>query len=485
MMNFDKDLMSIQETRSLIDSAKKAQEIYKNFSQEKIDMIVKNVADAAYKEAGKLAKVACEETGFGNWQDKIVKNKFASKIVYERIKSLKTVGIINEDKTKKIIEVAVPVGVVAALIPSTNPTSTTIYKTLISLKSGNGIVISPHPNAKKCITQTADILIEAAVKAGAPEGLIGCISSPTLEATNVLMKHKDTSLILATGGEAMVKAAYSSGTPALGVGPGNGPAFIDKTADIAEAVKRIIDSKTFDNGLICASEQSIVVEDCMKDAVKDELKKQGAYFLNEQESAKLGNFILRSNGTMNPKIVGKSVETLASMAEINVPKEARVLISEQTTVGKNNPYSREKLTPLLAFYVVNSIDEGIELCKKLLMNEGKGHSFILHSKNEETIKKFGTSIPASRILVNTPGSLGGIGSTTDLVPALTLGCGAVGGSATSDNVGPMNLVDIRRIAYGLREIEDVREFETKDVVSDEYMEIIINQVVAKLAALNK
>ncbi|HAG43344.1 MAG TPA: acetaldehyde dehydrogenase (acetylating), partial [Clostridium sp.] len=431
----DKDLISIQETRNLIINAKKAQEIYKTFSQEKVDYIVKAIAEAGEREAVKLAKMAWEEIGFGKWQDKVVKNVFASKLVYENMKDLKTIGIINEDKVNKVFDVAVPVGVIAGLIPSTNPTSSTIYKVLIALKSGNAIVISPHPNAKNCIIEAAKILNEAAIKAGAPEGLIGCITVPSLQGTNELMSHKDTSLILATGGEAMVKAAYSSGTPAIGVGPGNGPAFIDKSANVSLAVKRIIDSKTFDNGVICASEQSIVVEESMKDIVKAELIKQGMYFLNEEESAKLGNFILRANGTMNPQIVGKSVEALAEMAKLNVPNGTKVLISEQTTVGKNNPYSREKLTTILAFYTVKNVEEGIKLCTEILMNEGKGHTLVLHCENEEIIKEFGLRIPVSRLLVNTPGALGGIGGSTNLTPALTLGCGAVGGSSTSDNIG--------------------------------------------------
>lgn len=484
----DKDLISIQETRNLIINAKKAQEIYKTFSQEKVDSIVKAIAEAGEREAVKLAKMAWEETGFGKWQDKVVKNVFASKLVYENMKDLKTIGIINEDKVSKVCDVAVPVGVIAGLIPSTNPTSSTIYKILIALKSGNAIVISPHPNAKKCIIEAAKILNEAAIKAGAPEGLIGCITVPSLQGTNELMTHKDTSLILATGGEAMVKAAYSSGTPAIGVGPGNGPAFIDKSANVSLAVKRIIDSKTFDNGVICASEQSIVVEESMKDIVKAELVKQGMYFLNEEESTKLGNFILRANGTMNPQIVGKSVETLAEMAKLNVPNGTKVLISEQTTVGKNNPYSREKLTPILAFYTVKNVEEGIKLCTEILMNEGKGHTLVLHCENEEIIKEFGLRIPVSRLLVNTPGALGGIGGSTNLTPALTLGCGAVGGSSTSDNIGPMNLLNIKRVAYGVRELEELRGNESQSenaptTISKEQLDLIVNKIMERLAQI--
>lgn len=486
MNTLDKDLLSVQDVRNCIARAKKAQEEFKNFSQEQVNKIVKAMSEAAEKEATRLAKMANEETGFGRWQDKIIKNKFASNIVYNHIKDLKTVGIIGEDKANKTFDVAVPVGVVAGIIPSTNPTSTTIYKTLISLKSGNSIVVSPHPGAKKCIMETVEILKKAALESGAPEGIIECISVPSLQGTQELMKHKDTALILATGGEAMVKAAYSSGNPAIGVGPGNGPAFIDKSADIKMAVKRIFDSKTFDNGVICASEQSIVVEECMKEKVMAEVKAQGGYFLNKEESDKLGKFILRANGTMNPAIVGKSVEVLAELAGLNIPSGIRVLISEQTTVGKNNPYSREKLTPILAFYVEENVDKACDRCVEILMNEGKGHTVVVHAEDENVIKKFALKQPISRMLVNTPGALGGIGGSTNLVPALTLGCGAIGGSSTSDNVGPMNLINIKRVAYGVREIEELRgdapnaDLSSKTEISEELIETILAKLMERL-----
>ncbi|KYH29499.1 MULTISPECIES: acetaldehyde dehydrogenase (acetylating) [Clostridium] len=482
----DKDLQSVQEVRNLIAKAKRAQDKFKNFSQEQIDKIIRNMVEAVEAEASRLAKMAYEETGFGKWEDKVLKNKFASRTVYNHIKDMKTVGILNEDKEKRILEVAVPVGVIAGLIPSTNPTSTTIYKSIISLKAGNAIVFSPHPSAKECIIETAKILSKAAVDAGAPDGIIGCITVLTMEGTNELMKHRDVSLILATGGEAMVKAAYSSGTPAIGVGPGNGPAFIEKSADVQLAVKRIIDSKTFDNGVICASEQSIVVEECNREKVVSELKRQGAYFLSKEESDKLGKFILRENGTMNPKIVGKSAQVLADLAGISIPYGTKVLISEQSTVGKNNPYSREKLAPILAFYCEENWEKACKRCIELLMNEGKGHTLVIHSNNEKIIKEFALKKPVSRILVNAPGALGGIGGATNLVPALTLGCGAVGGSATSDNISPMNLLNVRRVAYGVRELEDLRENEPKnqcednDSVSEKDIENIVKSLLLKL-----
>lgn len=473
----DRDLLSIQEVRDLIGKAKIAQKVYSSFSQEKIDFIIKELVKEISKYNEKLAKMAAEETGFGKWEDKILKNKFASEYLYEYIKDMKTVGILKEENS--ILEVGVPMGVIAGLIPSTNPTSTTIYKTLISLKAGNAIVVSPHPNAKKCIIETVRILSEKAVELGAPKGLIGVIETTTMEATQELMKHKDTSLILATGGEAMVRAAYSSGTPAIGVGPGNGPAFIEKSANKKLAVKRILDSKTFDNGVICASEQSIIVEKESREEVIKELKEQGAYFLNREESEKLSKFILRSNGTMNPQIVGKSAEKLAELSGLTIPFGTKVLISEENEVSIRNPYSREKLAPILAFYTENSWEEACERSIEILNVEGKGHTLVIHSENKDIIREFALKKPVSRLLVNTPGALGGIGGTTNLAPALTLGCGAVGGSSTSDNITPFNLINIRRVAWGVREMEDIRptnKCEEKDL----NLEDLIRKVVADI-----
>lgn len=455
-MTLDRDLQSIQEVRGLVANAKKAQRELAEFSQEKIDRIIYEIAKDCAANAQKLAKMAVEETGFGVWEDKVLKNLLGSTITYESCKNMKTVGVIKEDKAAGIIEVGVPMGIVAALIPSTNPTSTTMYKSIISIKAGNAIVISPHPNAKNCIIETVKIIQQAAKRAGAPDNIVQAISLTTIDATNTLLKHRDIGVILATGGEAMVRAAYSSGNPAIGVGPGNGPAYIEKSADIPMAVKRIFDSKTFDNGTICASEQSIVTESCIKDKVVEEVKKQGGYFLNSEETKKLSGFILRANGTMNPKIVGKSAKVIADMAGFSIPEGTRVLVSEQTEVSKTNPYSREKLCPILAFYTENSWEDACERCMQILYNEGVGHTMTIHSQNDKIIREFALKKPVSRLLVNTPGALGGVGATTNLSPALTLGCGAVGGSATSDNISPLNLINIRRVAYGVRELSDVR-----------------------------
>ena len=493
-MEFDKDLRSIQEVRDLVARAKAAQAEYAAYSQEQVDAIVRAVAEGCAAQAERLAKMASEETGFGVWQDKVLKNKLGSTMTYESIKDLKTVGVLREDEEKGIMEVAVPVGVIAALIPSTNPTSTVMYKSLISLKSGNAIIISPHPNAKNCILETYQVVAQAAKAAGAPDGIVQCVSIPTAEGTSALLKHRDIGLILATGGEPMVRAAYSSGNPALGVGPGNGPSFIEKSANIPLAIKRIFDSKTFDNGTICASEQSIVTERCIQDQVIAEAKRQGGYFLSPEESEKVSRFIMRANGSMNPKIVGRSAAVIADMAGIRVPEGTRVLISPQTTVGKDNPYSREKLCPILAFYVEEDWEGACKRSIEILFNEGVGHTMTIHSQDKSVIREFALKKPVSRLLVNTPGALGGVGATTGLPPALTLGCGAVGGSATSDNVGPMNLINIRRVAYGLRELEDLRGTpgtcrgaEKKEAcasnLSREEIEAITRAVLARLNAV--
>ncbi|HEM3194403.1 MULTISPECIES: acetaldehyde dehydrogenase (acetylating) [Streptococcus] len=495
----DKDLVSIQEVRNLVRQAKNAQRELAQMSQEQIDTIVKVVAKACYDERERLAKMAVEETGFGRWQDKVIKNTVASKVLLEHIKNMKTVGILREDTEKKIIEVGVPVGVIAGLIPSTNPTSTVMYKALISLKAGNSIVFSPHPSALKCIVETVEIIKRAAKTAGCPDGAISVIEKTSIAATNELMRHKDTNLILATGGTAMVKAAYSSGTPAIGVGPGNGPAFIERSADIPTAVRHIIESKTFDNGVICASEQSVIVEEDMKDIVIAEFKKQGAYFLPPADAKKLGEFIILPSGAMNPKMVGKTPQIIAERAGISVPADARVLIAEECRVGKDAPYSMEKLAPILGFYTVKTWEEACDLSIKILHHEGVGHTLSIHSKNDEIIREFALKKPVSRLLVNTPAALGGVGGTTGLFPAFTLGCGAVGGSATSDNVSPHNLYNIRRVAYGTSEYTDFLKAEnlmdsyrgtttdtnissgpTSSTNEDELVELLVKQVLAKL-----
>lgn len=456
MQLYDKDLLSMQEVRELIDHAKQAQHELADLNQEQVNAITKSIADAGVRNARRLAETACEETRFGNVDDKIIKNVFASSGVYERIKDLRTIGEIGQDADSHTRIIAVPVGVIAGLIPSTNPTSTALYKAIIAVKAGNAIVFSPHPNAQESIFEAVKVIRQAISEAGGNPDLVSSITIPTMQATDALMKHPDTALILATGGSAMVRAAYSSGTPAVGVGPGNGPAFIERTADIPKAVSRIIASKTFDNGTVCASEQSVICEENMRPAVQAEMERQGAYFLNSTEREQLGRFILRGDGTMNPMIVGKTVHTIADLAGLQVPEGIRVLVAEEDGVGRGHPYSNEKLAPILAFYTAQDYKQVCRRCCEILYYEGAGHTFSIHTEDEKILDYFALRVPASRILVNTMSALGGIGASTGLMPALTLGCGALGGSATSDNVGPMNLLNLRRVAYGVREMEDIK-----------------------------
>ncbi|MSS64963.1 acetaldehyde dehydrogenase (acetylating) [Velocimicrobium porci] len=489
MQLYDKDLLSVQEVRELVEKAKTAQQELSNKSQAEVDEIVASIARAGVRNAKRLAKLANEETGFGVVDDKVIKNIFASEGVYEHIKDMKTIGEIGYDEKLKVRSIAIPVGVIAGLIPSTNPTSTALYKAEIAIKAGNAIVFSPHPNALHCILETIKVIRQAIAEAGGDENLVSCITIPTLQATDNLMRHPDIAMILATGGSAMVRAAYSSGTPAIGVGPGNGPAYIEKTADIEVAVKRIMDSKTFDNGTICASEQSVVCDTDMAEAVQKEMERQGAYFLSNEEREKLSKFILRANGTMNPMIVGKSVQTIAELAGLTIPESARVIVAKEDGIGRGHPYSNEKLAPILAFYTADSYKEICELCQSILHYEGAGHTFSIHTKNEEMVSYFAKRIPASRIIVNSPSALGGIGATTGMMPALTLGCGAIGGSATSENVGPMNLLNIRKVAIGIREIEDIKasvkkvDSEMDKIPTDVPIDKIVETIIKKLQAI--
>ncbi len=479
----DKDLVSIQAVRNLVKEAKAAQAQLATFSQEQLDKIVFAMYRAGFENAERLGRMANEETGFGKAADKCIKNQFASQSVYDSIKDLKTVGILNDDKEKQVMEVGVPIGVIAALVPSTNPTSTVIFKALIAIKTGNAIVFSPHPSALKCITETVRVMNEAAMNAGCPKGAIATMEILTMQSTAELMKHKDVSLILATGGTAMVKAAYSSGTPSIGVGPGNGPAFIEKTADIPLAVKRIIESKTFDNGTICASEQSVVVEAEMEAVVKAEFERQGGYFLKPDQKSKLEKILMLPSGTMNPKIVGKPAHVVAEMAGIDIPAGTTVLLGYETGVGAQYPLSEEKLCPVLGFYVEADWEAACLRSIEILNHEGAGHTMMIHTNDTAIVREFALRKPVSRLLVNTPGALGGIGGTTNLLPSLTLGCGAVGGSSTSDNIGPLHLINIRRICYGVRELDDIRGTAAPaGSCENAYVERIIERVLEKLCA---
>ena len=453
-MELAKDLQSRQQVRELVETAALAQEQLRHMDQAAIDRIVEAMARAAGSHAEELARMAVEETGFGNVPDKILKNRFVSETLWQAIRDQKTVGILRKDEEKKIWDVAVPVGVIAGIVPSTNPTSTVMYKAMIALKSGNAIVFSPHPGARDCSLQAAKLMAEAAEAAGCPRGAIGCITLPTMEAVDELMHHPKVRLILATGGGAMVRAAYSSGTPAIGVGAGNGPAYLHSSCDLHQAVSDIIRSKTFDNGVICASEQSVIVERSNAREAESELQRQGGVILSEADGKKLAAFLFRGNGTMNPKIVGKTAARIAEIAGLSdEARQARVLLARERGAGREYPYSMEKLCPVLGLYQVENEQEALALSCKILAHEGSGHTFSIHAKDLGVIERFAREVPVSRFLVNTPAALGGIGSTTNLFPALTLGCGAVGGSSSSNNIGPMDLINIRRVAWGHKQTQ--------------------------------
>ena len=452
----DLDLISLQEARELVARAATAQKKFAAFSQEQVDAIVEACAKAAADNAEPLARAAVEETGYGNVPDKIVKNTLAAVDVPRAIRGMRTVGILREDREKGIVEVASPVGVVAAVIPATNPTSTAIYKTLIALKARNAIVLSPHPSAIRCICMAAGILERAATSAGAPEGLVSCMSHTTLQGTQELMRQRSVGVILATGGSGLVRAAYSSGKPSYGVGPGNVPAFVERTANVHKAIADIFAGKTFDYGTICSSEQAIVVEAAVREQALEECRVQGAYFLSAEEAEKIGRLvILPGTHAPNPKIVGRPATLIAEMAGIKVPVATRVLIArlEPAQVGREFPLSAEKLSPILAFYAVANLAEGIDLCRRLLEFGGTGHTCAIHSQNREATLEFGKAVPAFRVVVNSSAVHGSIGYSTNLFPAMTLGCGAPGGNITSDNIGPQHLMNIKRIAWESRPVE--------------------------------
>ena len=474
-MELEKDLMARQEARAAAKKAREAQHILADMSQEQLDTIVEAVAKAFSREAAMLADLAVRETGFGNVEDKIIKNRFASENVAEAVRGMKTVGLLREVPGKKLWEIGVPVGIIAGIVPSTNPTSTVCYKAMVALKAGNPIIFSPHPKAIVCTRKAADIVAEAAEKAGAPKGSVACLSVPSMEGCRELMGAPEVRLILATGGPAMVKAAYSSGKPAIGVGAGNGPAYIHYSADVLKALKRILKSKTFDNGTVCASEQSIIVEQSLESKVLEEGKNLGFYFMEEQEAGALGKLLFRPNGTLNPAVVGKSALHLARMAGFSVPGSTKILVAREQEAGPSRPYSMEKLCPVLAFYVMDNDDAVLKKCIEILDHEGSGHTFSMHCNDEAVIRKFAAKIPVSRFLVNTPSALGGIGASTGLFPALTLGCGAVGGSSSSNNISPLDLINIRRVAWGMGEKQ-----EHSHPVSEELVELLAQKIMARL-----
>lgn len=433
---------------AIMDKAVAAATAFRQFSQEQTDKVVEAVYKAGFNNRIRLAKMACEETKLGVWKDKVVKNVIATKFVYEDIKDLKTVGVISEDKNNGIVEIAQPIGPIFAITPITNPTSTVLFKIIISLKSRNPIIIRPHGAARKCSIEAARICYEAALEAGAPEHCIQWIKRSSEEQTIELTKHRKTAMILATGSKALVKAAYSSGNPAIGVGPGNVPVFIGKTAHVPFAVKQIFLSKTFDNGTVCASEQALVVRKCHVDEMIKELKLRKAYFLTNEEIKKLEPVAFNvTTKTMRAEVIGQPAPVIAKMAGIDVPPDTTLLIAMLDEVGIQSPLSLEILAPILAFYVAEDIDQAIDLCRRININGGLGHTISIFSNNEERIRYFASVMNAGRILVNTPASQGALGGTYNaLQPSLTLGCGTGGKNITTDNISAKHLLNIQRIA---------------------------------------
>jgi acetaldehyde dehydrogenase (acetylating) len=446
----DKDLTSISEARNLARRARQAQAVLAEFSQPQIDAIVDAMAAAVTPHAEALARLAVEETSYGVVADKVQKNLFASQQVYEFIRPMKTVGVVNRIEARRIIEIAEPFGVVAAIVPSTNPTSTAIYKILISLKARCAVVLSPHPSAARCITRVAEIMSQAARGAGMPEGGIGWMSTVTLEGTQELMKAREVSVILATGGMGLVRAAYSAGKPAYGVGPGNAPCYIESSADVKKAASDIVTGKAFDNGVLCSSPNSVVVDEAVEPETRRQFVAHGGYFLSPAEADALGKALVSPQRLPNPALVGKSAIYIAEKVGIKAPVGTRALIADLKGVGRDFPLSIEKLCPVLSYYIVKDWREGCERCKEILRYGGMGHTMSIHSQNDQVILEFGLHKPAYRICVNTPTTHGSIGLTTGLDPAMTLGCGGFGGNITSDNISPKHLLNIKRVAYELR-----------------------------------
>ena len=453
----DKDLLSIQEVRSKVDKAYQASLKYRSYTQQQVDAIVEAAAAAARANARRLAEMAVEETGYGNAQDKYIKNLLNCDWLPRRMRGVKTMGLLRELPEEKIVEFGVPVGVVAAILPTTNPTSTAFYKILISLKAGNAIVISPHPRAHKCSCAAAGILYQAAVEAGAPEDIIQCIDTATLEGTTALMRHERTGVILATGGPGMVKAAYSSGKPAFGGGPGNVPVLVDTSADLEDAIPKIVAGKSFDYGTVCSSEQALVAERSLRDRILALLKAKKAYIATDAQKEALGKLLVMPNFSINPQCVGQAPTKLARMAGFEVPPDTSIICAEVEGVGKQHPLSMEKLSPVLALIWVADFAAALDTCYALLKFGGLGHTAVIYSRNDARTREYGSRMPAMRVLVNTPAPQGSTGITTNLLPGMTLGCGAIAGNITSDNVGPLHLINVKRLAYVVRKPEEAFE----------------------------
>lgn len=450
-MIIDNDLLSMQQARILAENACAAQKALALFPQERLDEIVERVALAVTPHLGELAKLSSTETDGGVWRDKLVKNGFVCTAVLERLRSVRCVGVIAEDRASGLMDVGVPLGVIAAACPSTSPVSTTIYLTLIAIKSGNAIVFSPHPRAEACMKRVLDIMIPAAREAGLPEGCLAYLDTVTRSGSLELMGHPSVSLLLVSGVPGLLEAARSTGKPVIFGGTGNGPAFIERTADIGRAVRDILDSKTFDNGMAPSAEQSIVVDGCVEREVVRALEENGAYFMTEAQSLALAGQFFCPLGKRRKGTMGVSASVLAGRAGFTVPDGTRVLVARRKYVSGNDPYSRELLAPVLALYVEDDWMHACEKCIELLLHEKNAHTLSIHSRDEEVIRQFALKKPVGRLLVNTPAAFGGMGATTNLFPSMTLGSGSAGRGITADNVSPMNLVYVRKVGRGVRE----------------------------------
>ncbi len=446
----DLDRRSAEEARSLAERAHRARSALAALGQEQVDRIVAAMAETAARHADELAAAAVAETGFGVRADKVRKNLFAARTVHDFIRPMKTVGVLRRLPERRIVEIAEPFGVVAAIAPSTNPTSTAIYKLLIAIKARCAIVLSPHPAAADCIGRTAQLLESAARAAGAPAGAIGCMRTVTIAGTQALMRHPQVAVILATGGMGLVRAAYSAGKPAYGVGPGNAPAYIERSADVGKAVRDVLTGKTFDNGLLCSAENSVVVDAAIAGEVRREFEAQGGHFLGRGGADALAGVLITPRRLPHPDLVGRRAVEIAERAGLQVPDRTRALIVPLQGVGRDHPLSIEKLCPVLSFYVVKDWREGCERCRQILTYGGMGHTMAIHSRDESVILEFALEKPAFRIVVNTPATLGSIGMTTGLDPSMTLGCGGHGGNVTSDNISPRHLLNVKRLAYETR-----------------------------------
>jgi len=450
MSQSDKDLRSIQEAREKAQRAREAQLVWAKADQQQVDKVCQAMAEAAYLGAERLGRMAAEETGFGVPLHKKLKNEFASQHVWNSIKDVKTVGVLRKDPQTQIYEIAWPMGVVAALIPSTNPTSTTINKILISVKARNAIVAAPHPAAVNCSVATVELMAQAAEDAGAPPNLVQSLTEITLPGTQELMSHRYTGVILATGGPDMVKAAHSQGKPAYGVGPGNVPVYVDRSADLENAAKYIVASKSFDHSVICSTEQSVVADRPIAARLRELMQAEGAYFVDEDQAEALRRTLFYPDGSINVASVGKSPQYLAAMAGIQVPGQARILVATLTKVGREEPLSHEKLTTVLGWYEADGWEACCEICISLISFGGRGHTQIIHATDERVILAYGLEKPVFRIVVNTMGTLGAIGLTTGVMPSLTLGPGGIGGAITGDNITVYHLFNVKRMAFGIR-----------------------------------